>query len=557
MADKKDLVVKMTINSTDFEAGLKNAKSGMNKFVKETETASGMFRSAMSKMVSAFSALGVAMAAKNLFKDVINSTEEMHDNWTNNINAMKDSWSAFLFQINNGNFQGLKDIIDYAKQARQALDSLGDSAALFNLDLGENQAKMTELLSTIQKKKKSGQDYSAEVDQYNQLLQQLRNDAAMSSKISYDALTGLFGKHGVVLGDYGLTPREAARQGRLAASGQYADVEALKKAMNTAPDLDNVSDFDISTGQSPVQRLREEWGKERFNRAMLLRTLGNITTEEKEGIEKILQETSARDRTIAQMEKQLNRYLTAEDGGGGGGGAVITESQAKMTGEQIAEFTRLSLQEQMLQDDRMRETALIDIEIPNEEIIEEDTDRLVEAIIHAKEEMALLGQNTEMALSAASSLGMAFQSMGKISDSTLGKIFSMLGSVISQIVQTITAMSTLLSVEAAEGTAEVFANEPGELAAKLGAAAAAAAGIAAIIATVKSTMAGSFAEGGIVPGTSYTGDRLWARVNSGEMILNQTQQAALFGGGGGQVRFVIEGSQLKGVLDNYETIQNL
>lgn len=37
--------------------------------------------------------------------------------------------------------------------------------------------------------------------------------------------------------------------------------------------------------------------------------------------------------------------------------------------------------------------------------------------------------------------------------------------------------------------------------------------------------ASAYAEGGIVDGNSYTGDKLWARVNSGEMILNRRQQA--------------------------------
>lgn len=39
--------------------------------------------------------------------------------------------------------------------------------------------------------------------------------------------------------------------------------------------------------------------------------------------------------------------------------------------------------------------------------------------------------------------------------------------------------------------------------------------------------AGSFASGGIVPGTSYSGDRLTANVNSGELILNEAQQGRL------------------------------
>lgn len=48
-------------------------------------------------------------------------------------------------------------------------------------------------------------------------------------------------------------------------------------------------------------------------------------------------------------------------------------------------------------------------------------------------------------------------------------------------------------------------------------------------ATVFKTFSQSgFAGGGIVGGSSYTGDRLTARVNSGEMILNATQQSRLF-----------------------------
>lgn len=65
-----------------------------------------------------------------------------------------------------------------------------------------------------------------------------------------------------------------------------------------------------------------------------------------------------------------------------------------------------------------------------------------------------------------------------------------------------------------------------------------------------------FAEGGIVGGSSFTGDRVPAMVNSGEMILNKTQQARLFkiANGGGiessNVTFHISGTDLVGVLNN-------
>lgn len=53
-----------------------------------------------------------------------------------------------------------------------------------------------------------------------------------------------------------------------------------------------------------------------------------------------------------------------------------------------------------------------------------------------------------------------------------------------------------------------------------------AAGVAAVIAAI--ALIGSFANGGIVGGNSPTGDKLLARVNSGEMILNKEQQSNLF-----------------------------
>ena len=69
----------------------------------------------------------------------------------------------------------------------------------------------------------------------------------------------------------------------------------------------------------------------------------------------------------------------------------------------------------------------------------------------------------------------------------------------------------------------------------------------------------SFADGGIIEGNSFHGDKILARVNAGEMILNQKQQSNLYhqlnnrgGLGAGTVKFEIAGSTLKGVLRNYD-----
>ncbi len=95
----------------------------------------------------------------------------------------------------------------------------------------------------------------------------------------------------------------------------------------------------------------------------------------------------------------------------------------------------------------------------------------------------------------------------------------------------------------------------------LGAIAAGVAAIAlgAIIKTfIPKDFAGSFANGGVVGGNSFTGDKLFARINSGEMVLNQKQQANLSGmlASGNAASpvlldgsFVVTGDQLRLILD--------
>ena len=85
--------------------------------------------------------------------------------------------------------------------------------------------------------------------------------------------------------------------------------------------------------------------------------------------------------------------------------------------------------------------------------------------------------------------------------------------------------------------------------------AAAATIVSAILAAMSKFQAQRFANGGIVGGSSFTGDRVSAQVNSGEMILNKTQQANLFklangGGTGKEVTFHISGTDLVGVMNN-------
>lgn len=106
-----------------------------------------------------------------------------------------------------------------------------------------------------------------------------------------------------------------------------------------------------------------------------------------------------------------------------------------------------------------------------------------------------------------------------------------------------TVSSLQAAANIAEGISKCFAQQgPYGFITSALVAAAGAAQIATIIASKPQPPA--FAAGGVVPGNSYSGDRVTAMVNSGEMILTRQQQARLFeianGAGAGETRINIK-----------------
>ena len=147
--------------------------------------------------------------------------------------------------------------------------------------------------------------------------------------------------------------------------------------------------------------------------------------------------------------------------------------------------------------------------------------------------------------------------------SGIGQSFQALGNVLANFDG---AAAKAGAVLAAVGQIVLGFAEASTMAAKLGPIGWIAwlgAGLAAVATTI-ATIKG-FADGGIIEGSSYHGDRIVARLNAGEMVLNRKQQANLFRAldngiasnvGGGKVEFEIKGSTLKGVLKNYDNKMN-
>ena len=126
---------------------------------------------------------------------------------------------------------------------------------------------------------------------------------------------------------------------------------------------------------------------------------------------------------------------------------------------------------------------------------------------------------------AFNSLGNAFSQAGDDSTAAAMQIMGSIAQMASEVIPEIIKLIGAKQGEAmASGTASASALP---FPANIGA-------IATIVATIASTFAsimssvGAFADGGIVTGGSKIGDHMIARVNAGEMILNDRQQSNLF-----------------------------
>lgn len=187
----------------------------------------------------------------------------------------------------------------------------------------------------------------------------------------------------------------------------------------------------------------------------------------------------------------------------------------------------------------------IEVDLDKIDIVDEIQDPLKDAQIKKAEEYTKTIQG----------IGYAMEDINSIAQASGNQIVGFITETFSSIAQMIISLNSLA---VANGVANAAALPfPANLAA---------------IATVVSTIAGifsslpKFADGGIIGGSSFFGDKMIARVNSGEMILNQSQQGRLFqminsGNSGGNVKvdgeIKVRGKAMYIAIRNYMKSENI
>lgn len=178
--------------------------------------------------------------------------------------------------------------------------------------------------------------------------------------------------------------------------------------------------------------------------------------------------------------------------------------------------------------------SIVDMDAATKAVLFDSEEAYKAAVLQAEAEMLAARDASEKALqSQAKEVADTMQAVtGALSDlyeAAAGdsETFEKFKKAMAIIDATISMAQTI-----AAATAASTAGDPYTLAIRIAAnVAAVTAQFAAVIKAIKAAQvpsAPAFAQGGVVPGTSYTGDKVTAKVNSGEMILTREQQARLY-----------------------------
>lgn len=533
--------------------------------------------------------VAAAAAAIKVATDAISHNEELLDDWKATTEAAKSTYNGFLNALNTGDISGflsrIGEISSAAREAYNALDRLGTFNAFNQINLQRAQTAYTNIEVAFREGTANKSEVRAAADAWKNELEKRRQlemdtylarirDAAKTAGVDADLLTK-------------------------ALSGSYGDYESLKaipmptksvynsqtRSFNDVIDYENATD---------VQKLGQA-----------LRQLNDTQLQELQGLGLQAEQTATE---IADIDKRVARLLrggqtktttkattatatskstgfTWNDPNGmpeagsladleaqaamvrnSMGGATTAQEYAEMEahlntilaqirelkGEMEVTFEPGSLNDLNQQLREAQETlanlapdteawaaALENVRLKSAEVSKLQSRMNGGGEIHnASQEMTAFGDNIQGAIEAFGQLGSAMQEIedpsAKVAGIILGAIANVAGAFAKSLMGTATPWDFIAG--AISGAATMLST----------------------IATIKAaTSSGDFAEGGIIPGSSYSGDRLTANVNSGELILNRAQQnniAAQLSGmsplSGLQLGCRVSGTDLMFVLDS-------
>lgn len=564
-----DIITRLLLKTNDFDANLNRAKGSVNSF---QGGISSMAKTAGAGIMKFAGTIGVAVGAYEGFNKLMNSSQTLSDEYNRTIEGLKGTVDNFFYSIGSGDwtpfFNGLDETIRKAREAYNAMDQLGNTKMSYGYFNMKNQAEFQKQITILKDKDSTEAQKDEAQKRLDDVLKDQREIVDQLGRRSTEAVQALVAAStGISAADVSMVSVDRVSRFDVSAMGDAEKKQAEKeyqyfKNVEAALRKKYTKVETVMTGAG----MNRSWSTvktldyESYNKAMAPMIAkyqdaivynGMLVKESDEWLKKlygIRSEAFAAEQAYESMTKTANR---ASQAGGKDSKEDKDEKPLKDTlawyDAEISRLNKKLSKETTMQARATVQTAINELEkkkvnikiVVEQEVFKGkygDMKGGLPPINRPGDQLGLKHNDTGFKLSKfespikkkdidlnklyAESLGSIANSFGSMTSMSeqfgnegVSFMFNAMGSISQMIVQ-------LQSLATAQGVASAFALP---FPANLGA-------IATVIATVTSIFASlpKFETGGVVPGISFGGDKVLARVNSGEMILNGSQQANLF-----------------------------
>lgn len=615
MSKTTDIIARLLLQTGDFNRNLASAKND----VKSLSGTLGSMGGALTKVAGIF---GVTATAVGVFEKSMNSSQKLNDLYENTMGGLKGAVDEFFYSMANGDWtgflNGISSVIGKAKEAKAALDDLGNTSMSYNYFNAKNMADFSDQLTIIKDKTSSKEQVEAAKERVKEILRNQQEISKVYADAAEDALKKTVAKFtGIESTDIKLFDIEDIFRIDVTAVKDETKAkleQQYKQYQKAYSDVvrKNTTTKVINTSAGAMMQDKTDWEAVRremegvvpaYKEAILYNGILNKATDEELKQMMELGQTAANvQRAYSSMVQTANKASQKEITT-----SVPTQKVEKFTSQLEKMKSDLSEWNKRLDDslakgtdttEAMRKVAelqktikdledkrhQIDLEIkysmPVEDVrqladmrsISQPTfipkDALdLKKIDVTKNGIMSIGDAAKKAFSDniesmnAFSDGLGY--MGQMADSVAGAFDEMGASsmasiykVASSIMQGIQQFTQIAAAAKSAAIAQGIASAS-SMPFPFNLAA-----MATVVATITSLFASfaKFADGGIVGGNSYSGDSQLVRVNSGEMILNKNQQTRLFSlldGEGGTGRVIrVDGEARVSGKDMYIAIRN-
>lgn len=508
-----DIITRLLLNTGDYDSKMAKAKKSSNDF------ASNIGSKAVSAVGKFAAGVGIAMGGVEAFNKIMGSSQTLGDRWNNTLAACRGTIDSFFQSLATNNWgafnQGLVQTIENMYQLSALKDQLSDARLSMGFEQRAFEREYVRLEGIIDDEMKSKGVRSAAFADMEKLVADFKARVEATGKGAAEVLVKemntRFGQD-FTLGDIETYIREV--------NNEFLNTETLQQLNKYKETL---SKFQGGSYVLQGEILTEEQYKKRnpfLERMRLLQEDGDESRKRMvEDYEYMLELFQRADEYLKRSLEKQNKI------------ASLNKETVAVMEKAISPFTG------GLKQDKKNLSSLAG-GLPT---------TLGETPFVATKSSV---KNVEDYAAAINSVASALTAVNTVTGEGAAAFFSWASSVMTSSAQAVQAIRTVIAAKTAEAAATAGASAASTpVVGWLMIGGAIAAALAAFSQIPK------FAEGGIVGGSSYVGDKLLARLNSGEAVLTQSQQArALALMDGGNVR--ISGDVRLSGKDIYISLRN-